>query len=232
MDLIRQTAIAGLDEEEVLPPHLADAFIARGKRVHARKGQMLIAQGSDASEVYLIQSGRVNISIYSTNGRWTILREMGPGRLVGEMAAIDGRPRSATVTVTEDAVLMMVSAAAFKDYLVDVPGAGYWMAAQLVARVRNLSEKSVELASQPVAARLVSELLRIAAASPAADEDRCEIAPLPTHADMAARIGTHREAVTRELRQLAREGLIVQTGRRLTIGSQAKLAALLERLSR
>jgi CRP/FNR family transcriptional regulator, cyclic AMP receptor protein len=231
MNQLTQTALAGLDEEDVLPPALADAFIALGKRVHARRRQMLIAQGSEASDVYLIETGRVNISVFSANGRETILREMGPGRLVGEMAAIDGRPRSANVTVTEDAVLVLVSAAAFKRFLIDVPGAGYWMAAQLVARVRNLSDKSVEFASQPVAARLVSELLRITAASTPGD-DRCEIARLPTHADLAARIGTHREAVTRELRQLTREGMVAQTGRRLEIVSRSALTVLLERLSR
>ncbi len=231
METIRQVAIAGLDAEETLPPALAEAFAARGKRVHARKGQMLIAQGSEASDVYLIESGRVNISVFSANGRETILRDMGPGRLFGELAAIDGGPRSANVTVVEDAVLVLISAASFRSFLVEVPGAGYWMAAQLVSRVRNLSDKSVELASQPVAARLVSELLRIAAAE-GHDEDRAEIARMPTHADLAARIGTHREAVTRELRQLAREGLVAQTGRKLVVVSRAGLAALHERLAR
>lgn len=231
MKQFTQAALAGLDEEDVLPPGLADAFIARGTRVHARKGQMLIAQGSEASDVYLIQSGRVNVSVFSANGRETILRDMGPGRLVGEMAAIDGRPRSANVTMTEDGVLMLVPAPAFKRFLIDVPGAGYWMAAQLVARIRNLSDKSVEFASQPVAARLVNELLRMTAAGPATG-DRSEIARLPTHADLAARIGTHREAVTRELRQLTRDGLVAQTGRRLEIASRSALTALLERLSR
>ncbi len=105
------------------------------------------------------------------------------------------------------------------------------MVTQLAARVRSLSDKSVELASQPVAARLVGELLRLAEAH-AAGADRAEIARLPTHADLAARIGTHREAVTRELRLLAKEGLVVQTGRRLTVASRAGLAALHQRLTR
>lgn len=231
MERIRHVAIAGLDEEEVLPPTLAESFIARGSRIHARKGQMLIAQGSEASDVYLIRSGRVNISVFSANGRETILRDMGPGRLFGELAAIDDRPRSANVTAVEDCVLVMVTATAFRNFLVEVPGAGFWMAAQLVSRVRNLSEKSVELASQPVAARLVSELMRLAAAH-AIDDERSEIARMPTHADLAARIGTHREAVTRELRLLAKEGLVEQTGRRLVVMSRSRLAALRERLSR
>jgi CRP-like cAMP-binding protein len=235
MEHIGQIAVTGAatgpTDREAIPPALADAFAARGSRLQARKGQMLIAQGSEASEVYLILSGRVNISVFSANGRETILRDMGPGHLFGELAAIDGRPRSANVTVIEDATLVLVSAAAFRTFLVEVPEAGYWMAKQLAARVRSLSDKSVELASQPVAARLVGELLRLAEAH-SAGEDRAEIARLPTHADLAARIGTHREAVTRELRLLAREGLVAQSGRRLTVTSRTGLAALHERLTR
>lgn len=231
MRFVSDVAIAGLDVEDLLPDNLAEALSSMATRVHARKGQMLIAQGSDADDVYLIVSGRVNISVFSVNGRETILREMGPGRLIGEMAAIAGLPRSANVVVVEDAVLALVSAAAFRSFLMDVPGAGYWMAMQLAARVRNLTDKSAEFASQPVAARLINELLRLSAGSAEADES-VVIKDLPTHADLAARIGTHREAVTRELRQLTREGLIHQSGRKMEIHSLPALRALLDRLSR
>lgn len=231
MMLDDDVAISGLDVEEVLPADLAAAFSARARQINARKGQMLIAQGSDADEVYLITSGRVNISVFSPNGRETILRDMGPGRLLGEMAAIGSQPRSASVVVVEEAVLAMISASAFRTFLRDVPGAGYWLAMQLAARVRNLTEKSSELAALPVAARLLNELLRLINAA-SLNGDSCVIEALPTHAELAARIGTHREAVTRELRLLAKEGRIIQSGRRLEIASRAGLSQLLERLSR
>jgi hypothetical protein len=64
------------------------------------------------------------------------------------------------------------------------------------------------------------------------EEDRVEIARLPTHIEIAARIGTHREAVTRELRQLTREGHVRQKGRQLEIASRVALIDLLSRLSR
>lgn len=226
-----QASIAGLDVEDVLPDELAAAFSVRGTRVHARKGQMLITQGSEADDVYLILSGRVNVTVFTPNGRETILRDMGPGRLIGEMAAIGRQPRSANVVVAEDAVLAISSSAAFKTFLMEVPGAGYWMAMQLAARVRNLTEKFAELASQPVAARLINELLRLADGQ-VRDGDRVLIANLPTHIEIAARIGTHREAVTRELRLLSREGYIVQKGRKLEIASLSGLGALHGRLSR
>lgn len=223
-------AIQGLDIEEALPQDLANAFLARAVRITVPKGQMLLAQGTDADDVYLILSGRVNVSVFSSNGREVSLREMGRGRLLGEMAALGGTSRSANCVVIEDAVLARISATAFRTFLQEVPGAGYWMTIQLAARVRNLTEKSSELATLPVAARLISELLRISTTGTRTG-DRCSIAAIPTHTELAARIGTHREAVTRELRALAREGLVVQSGRHLELVSVQALKDLLNKLS-
>jgi CRP/FNR family transcriptional regulator, cyclic AMP receptor protein len=191
---------------------------------------MVIAQGSTADEVYLILSGRLRVLVYSANGRETALRDMGPGRLLGELSAISGLPRSANVIATEPVVLAVISAQAFRGFLADVPGAGLWLSIQLAARVRNLTEKSSELASLPVAARVVSELLRLADGMEPVG-DACVVSRFPTHADLAARIGTHREAITRELRQLAKDGLAKQTGRQLEISSLSRLKMLFDRLS-
>jgi len=150
--------------------------------------------------------------------------------LLGELAAMSRLPRSATVIAAEPTALARVTAEAFRAFLRDVPGAGSWLAEQLAARVRNLTEKSSELASLPVAARVVSELLRLAeGAEPAGDGWR--ISGFPTHAEFAARIGTHREAVNRELRYLGAKGLLAQSGRRLEIFSLPRLVAELDRLS-
>src|SRR3546814_20601575 len=103
---------------------------------------------------------------------------MGPGRLVGEMSAISTMPRSASVTAVEDSSLGMLSGAGFRTFMQEEPGAGYWMAVQLAERVRNLTEKTRDLATLPVSARLQSELLRLALERPV-DSDRCQNATLP-----------------------------------------------------
>ena len=149
-----------------------------------------------------------------------------------ELAAIDGLPRSASATALEDCQLARMSGPAFVAFLGEVPRAGLWMAQQLAKRVRDLTNRTFELATLPVAARLQTELLRLALASESPAPDRAVIRPLPTHADLAARIGTRREAVSRELSILAHEGLVLQSGRSLEILSLAKLRLLLDRLSR
>lgn len=231
MDESGEIQVGGLDLEETLPESLIEAFLSRAATLHAKKGQLLLPQGSEAEDVYLIRRGKLQISMFSVNGRESILREMGAGRLVGEMAAISAMPRSASVTVVEDAHLAIMSGAAFRSFIHDVPGAGYWLAVQLASRVRNLTEKTAELATLPVSARVQSELFRLAVEN-GVSGDTCMIKRLPTHVELAARTGTHREAVTRELRTLAQEGIVTQNGRQLVINSIARLRAILERQTR
>lgn len=219
------------DLEVTLPPALNDALRARGRQMPVRRGQIVIASDTQSTDVYLIVSGRVQISLLSSHGRETILRDMGPGRLFGELAAIDDQPRSANVVALDDSVLAVLSAPDFRDFLSNVPEAGFWMAQQLAGRVRNLTEKVFEMATMPVSHRLQSELTRLAIDA-GIDDDRSIIAQVPTHADLAARIGTHREAVTRELGLLSNEGIVTQAGRKLTINSVSRLQALRARTMR
>jgi CRP/FNR family cyclic AMP-dependent transcriptional regulator len=233
--------VAGLDrvdtlalamEHEPFPEALCAEFLRRAQLQRIRKGQMVVGEGTDATEVYLILSGQVRFSLVSIHGREMILRDFGPGHIFGELAAIDGLPRSASAVALDDCQLARMSGAAFVNFLGEVPRAGLWMAQQLVRRVRDLTNRAFELATLPVAARLQTELLRLALAGECPAPDRAIIRPMPTHADLAARIGTRREAVSRELSILAHEGLVVQSGRSLEVLSINRLRTLLDRLSR
>lgn len=209
-----------------LPADLRDALLTRARMIHAKAGQMVIGEGTESTDVYFIVSGRVQISLFSADGRETILRDMMTGQLLGELAAIDDRPRSANVTAVEETTLAHVTGAEFRTFLLEVPAAALWLARQLSALVRDLTDKTFELATMPVAARLQSLLFRLAIESGISD-DKAEIANLPTHADIAARIGSNREAVTRSLGQLTRDGLISQSGRKLTVVSVNRLRAMI-----
>jgi CRP-like cAMP-binding protein len=214
---------------EPFPVALRDAYLGRARLTKVRRGQIIIAEGSETTDVYLIRSGRVQISLFSPHGREVILREMGPNLIFGELAAIDKQARSANVVAVEDSELALMRGEDFLDFLGAVPQAGLWMSQLLVARIRNLTARAFELATLPVAGRVHSELLRLARET-GMEADRLEIQPMPTHADLAARIGTHREAVTRELNLLASEGIVRQSGRKVEILSVARLHALYDRI--
>lgn len=217
-----------------LPKPLRDLFLDRAHRITVRKGQILIAEGALQQEVFLICDGEVQISRISPQGREIILRSLGPNCLFGELSAIDGQPRSAQVVALVNGRLAAMSGERFVAYLGEIPLAGLWMAQQLAARVRDLTEKAFDLVTLPVAGRVQSELLRMAASVRAEGEapDSIVIRPAPTHGELAARTGTHREAVSRELGLLAQEGILRQSGRTLEILSLPALQKLYDRFRR
>jgi CRP-like cAMP-binding protein len=214
-----------------LPPDLVAQFVARGRAVRVRRGQVIIAEGAVTTDVYLVVSGLLQASVVSIGGRETIFRSIGPNELVGELAAIDQQERTATVVALKESVLSHLMAEQFRAYLSDVPMAGFWMARQLTDRVRDLSARAFEMANLTVSGRLIAELLRLALPA-GADSQQGVISELPTHADLAARIGSNRESVTRELRGLTRQGLVCQSGRTLSIASLSKLQTLLQHQQR
>jgi CRP/FNR family cyclic AMP-dependent transcriptional regulator len=216
---------------EGCPPDVRDAYLDRARLVTFRRGQTILAEGSSTSEVYLIRSGRVNISLFSRQGREVILREMRPDCILGELAALDLQPRSCYAVALTDSVLAQMDRKPFLDFLGEVPRAGLWMSQLLASRVRDLTERTFELSTLPVAGRLQSELLRLVLET-GASGDRVVIEDVPTHADLAARIGTHREAVTRELNLLAGEGILRQSRRQVEVLSVAKLRSCHERFQR
>ena len=215
-----------------MPQPLREAFLARARTITVGRKQSIIAEGTDTSDVFLVVAGRCQFSLVSPNGREVVLRDMGPNELFGELSAIDGGARSTNVTALEAGKLAHMSAAEFTQYLIDVPRAGLWIARQLAQRIRSLTDRAFELATLPVASRVQAEVLRVAREAAAPGEDSVLLQPMPTHADLAARIGTSREAVSRELGLLAQEGVLTQSGRKLEVPSLAALQALHDRMMR
>lgn len=222
---------ATFEREEPLPAGLRDAYLARARLIRVKRKDSVIRQDEESTGVYLIRSGRVQVSLVSRHGREVILREMGPDMIFGEISAVDGQPRSATVVAREDSVLAHMRREDFLAFLGAVPEAGLWMSQLLVTRIRDLTTRAFELITLPAAARIHKELLRLAENS-GLESDRLEIRDMPTHAELAARIGTHREGVTRELNLLASEGIFRQSREKAEILSVAKLRSVFERMSK
>lgn len=202
--------------DAVLPHALSRFLQPRARTLHARSRQNIVGFGSLSTEVYFLLRGRVQVALLSQAGREVIIRTMLPGGVFGELAAIDERPRSASITTLSAAELMVVPGQHFRDALQEVPGAGLWIAHHLATRVRSLTAKVFELNVLAVRTRLHCELLRLCVEA-GCKGPTCTIEPSPTHAELAARIGTHREAVTREMRYLVGKRIVEQQRPKLTI---------------
>ena len=184
-------------------------------RTHERHAQIIDEQDR-TSDVFFILEGVVRINSYSPTGREVVFSEVGPGGMFGEFAAIDELPRSATILALSDCLLARMSAVAFMDLLRANSTVSIQLIEFLVSKIRRMSERVFEVSALAVRERVRRELLRLAADGKVTGQGVI-IQPTPTHYEFAARIGTHREAVTREFNRLESERIIELGRRRIRI---------------
>jgi len=195
---------------------LSEAELARvaqscTTRTYERHAQ-IAGENDHANDVFFILDGAVRINSVSSSGREIVFNDLGVGDIFGEFAAIDGKPRSASVVALADCFLARMPAEKFFALLREDGKVATRLVQLLVAKIRRMSERVFEVSALAVRERVRRELLRLAADGTHSGRG-VVIRPAPTHYDMAARIGSHREAVTRELNRLEEEH-IVEIGRR------------------
>lgn len=212
---------AGLsaDERRALAAQCQSHYFEANDRVVSRQ--------DSSTDVYFIVSGRVRVTIFSRSGKEVSFRDLGAGQLFGDLSAIDGEPRSATVMALDETMIVSMPAEVFWQSLRHHPNVSAAMLKELTRLVRRLSERVVEFSTLGVKNRIHAELLRLAREHQQ-DQQTVTISPAPTHGEIASRVSTHREAVTRELNHLAQIGLIKQRRGTLSVLDVGRLARLVE----
>ena len=145
--------------------------------------------------------------------------------MFGEYAAIDGGPRSASVEARTSCLVASMPAAAFQELLETEPKLAKVLLKYFVMEIRELTARVYQFSTLAVRNRIQAEVLRLVSLS-AHEGKTANIVPAPTHAEIASRTSTHREAVTRELNRLAKIGVIEQRSRVLLIRDVDRLAAI------
>ncbi len=186
---------------------IAQACVTRTYDKHAQ----IAGEHDHATDVYFILDGAVRINSVSPAGREIIFSDLAAGDIFGEFAAIDGKPRSATIVALSDCLLARMPAEKFFALLQGNGTVAFHLIQLLVGKIRLMSERVFEVSALALRERVRRELLRLAEDGTRSGRS-VVIRPAPTHYDIAARIGSHREAVTRELSRLEHER-IVETGR-------------------
>src|SRR6185437_9150069 len=174
---------------------------------HAKAKEWLLEQNDVGTDIYFLTSGVVRVLITPSPDREIILGDIDAGGYFGEMAAIDGQPRSAGILAITDATIARMPATVFREIIHKYPDVAEQLLQQLVARIRALDQRVNEFSSMHVKNRIWSELLRRSRPDPT-DQRRAIVSPPPVHADIAARVSTRREMVARELKSLERTGLL------------------------
>jgi CRP-like cAMP-binding protein len=193
---------------------------------HYHSGEHIVGYQENTACTFFIVQGEIRVTYYSSSGHEVILSDLQAGEIFGELTAIDGLARSALVIAKTDAIAASMSASDFLNLLQSSPQVSLAILKRLAGHVRRLTERVFDYSTLPVRDRIHIELLRLA--KPQIVPNMGVISPAPTHAEIANRLSTHREAVTRELNALARDKLVIRKQHELHILDIAKLKNMVE----
>jgi CRP-like cAMP-binding protein len=198
------------------------------------KDQVIVSPERDDRDVFYVVEGDFEATTESDKGKIVFYRAIGPGDLFGEFAAVDKGKRSATVTAITDGKVIRIPDDEFRQLIHTSFDAANWLILRQTMMMRELTDRLFEQIAYDVSTRVRAEILRLAEASGVVD-NRARIVPVPTHDQLATRLGTTREAVTREMNHLGPPKpkspnnlhLIERHGRELTVLNVAGLKRLL-----
>lgn len=200
-----QTLLAALPDEDFA------RLLSGASTTKLKKGQALFEIGATGDGCYWLEDGVLKVSVVSKQGTERILAILGAGSIVGELAMIDGLPRSASVHALKDSRLVFLSRSSFLEYLRESPDSYAKLAGTLAARLRQADEEVAAASFLSIRARVARALLQFAKHMGEALEapDRLVIRELRQE-DLAALADVARENVSRILSEWKKLAFIVR----------------------
>ena len=174
---------------------------------------VLVNENDQSDSVYILLSGRIKVYGASEDGREVVYATQGPGEYFGEIT-LDGGPRSASVMTLEPTTCVVVPGAQMRDFLASHPEFAMHLVQKLIAMVRHATDNVKSLALQDVYGRLVRLLTTLAEADA---DGRLVVADRLTQQDIAERIGSSREMISRIFKQLVEGGYVALEDRRIVL---------------
>ena len=195
---------AGLDEEGL-------ASLVRGMRIRRfRRSETVFHVGDPGDALFVVMSGSIKITLPADTGDEAILATLRPGDFFGELALLDGAPRSATAVAIEPTETFILARDRFRELIATEPVMREALLATMAAEVRRLTHHVEELHFLDITGRLASRLARLADEPGAVvSQDGSVRLPGPlTQGDLAAMIGCTRQSVNKLLGMFTDDGLI------------------------
>lgn len=190
-------------------------------------GEQIIDQHSESKDIYFVVGGSVRVVNYSLSGREITFDDLEPGDHFGELAAIDGLPRSASVMVMGEARIASLPAVQFKNMIIEYPNIALKLMKHLAHLVRTSTTRIMDLSTLGANNRIHADLLRLGR-KVTKDDVTAEISPIPVHSDVASRVSTTRETVARVMNDLARKDIVERKKSSLLIKDLERLVDMVE----
>lgn len=193
-----------------------DAISRHGIKRVFKKNSVIITEGDSSDSLYVIKTGKVKVFASDESSKEVILNIQGPGEYFGELSLIDDTPRSASVMTTEDSTLILVTRVMFEKHLIENPELAIKLIRFLAQRIKSLTMNVKNLALLDVYGRVAKTLLDLAVNQ----NNRLITVERLTHQDIADRVGSSREMVSRIIKDLVDGGYVEVEGKRYIIKSK------------
>jgi CRP/FNR family transcriptional regulator, cyclic AMP receptor protein len=193
------------------------ALTARGIHRSFPRGQALFHVGQVPDRVLLLRKGRVKVETTTSAGRAVVLAVRGPGELVGELAALDEQPRSASIVALEPVEAIALSHQDFRAFLLARPTAALALLAELSRRLRDADSKRIEYAAGGTLERVSARLLELCERFGEASDGAVEISLPLSQEELAGWTGSSVESVGRALQTMRSLGWIETSRRKIRV---------------
>jgi CRP/FNR family cyclic AMP-dependent transcriptional regulator len=181
-----------------------------------RRGDVLFHEGDDAGAVLVLRGGHVKATMLN-DGREVILAFPGPGELLGELSAVDGRPRSATVRAVDEVEALVIPGSAFRAFLERRPRIALVLLRGVAERLRAADRQRVDYAVNDVVVRVAGRLVELCDRFGCEDGGGIDIGLAITQDELAAWAGASREAVAKAMALLRTLGWVQTERRRILV---------------
>lgn len=204
--------------------HLKDAQLkevaSRCTKVQFKKGAIVFHKTDMSTDLYIVNAGSLKAVLTDDEGDEMVLANFEKGAFFGELSLLDGKGRSATIVADKDSELSVLTKDVFFDLITNDPRIAIALMTTLVERLRKADEMIESLAFQEVGERLVRALMDSASKNqkPTNGFLTCDRS---THKELAARIGSSREAVSKCMKVLVTKGIVKETEGSLHIAVNA-----------
>ncbi len=176
------------------------------------KNTVLVQEGDKNDQLYVVISGRLKVFLADADGKEIVIDSLGPRQFFGEMA-LDGEPRSASVITVEPSSLCVIQKVEFKRFLAEHSEAAFALIYALIRRARNLTRTVGNLALLDVYGRVARLLIE----SATEEAGQLVVTDRISQVDIAKKVGSSREMVSRILGDLKEGGYISMENSRIVI---------------
>jgi CRP/FNR family cyclic AMP-dependent transcriptional regulator len=199
-------------------PDQADLEL-RGRPIRYPRGSIMFGEGEETDFALMIRKAFVKITL---GDKERIVSIRGPGEVVGELAALERQPRSASAFSMTEVEALYLSGTAWCKFLNDHPSVMHSLILLLAARLRESTRKQAESGSLALERRVAMSLLELAAMMGDGRSDGTVI--LISQAELAGLVGTSRETISHIMKQLRHRQIAVTGRQKITISDGARLS--------